>query len=155
MTSVAHNYFYQTSECIALSCIAAALALEYFLPMPITWHSVLWRLMGIALVLGAVAILFWCQYLFRESGETTKPGHSTNVLLVSGPYRWSRNPIYAAVVSLILGIGLTSGRVWICISALAAVWLIRRVLIVPEEIYLEERFNGSYLEYKKRVRCWI
>lgn len=152
--SVVHKHFYQTSEWIALCCVGTAVTLEYFIPLP---KMPLWHLpdVGIVLILASVGILYWCKHLFQRSGQSTKPYRSTKKLITWGPYRYSRNPIYVAVVMLILGIGLIGGWLWVSWSSVVTASFIHKLLILPEEEYLEKVFNGEYVEYKKNVKCWI
>ena len=152
--SVVHKHFYQTSEWIALCCVGTAVMLEYIFPLPKMpqWHL---PNAGIGLVLVAVAILCWCQSLFQRSGQSTRPRRPTTKLITWGPYRYSRNPIYVALVTLIFGVGLMGGWLWVDGSAIVTAFFVRELLILPEEEYLEKVFNGEYLEYKKKVRCWI
>lgn len=151
---VAHRHWYQTSECIASCCVGTAILLDCLVPIQDISSPYL-AAVGTVLVVGSVVALAWCQMLFRRSGESTKPGHSTKMLVTTGLYQWSRNPIYVSVVVCVLSAGLIVGSIWIDLSAFVTAWFIRRLLILPEEAYLEKNFDGEYVKYKQRVRRWL
>jgi protein-S-isoprenylcysteine O-methyltransferase Ste14 len=73
----------------------------------------------------------------------------------TGPYRFSRNPIYLAFSLLQLGIALWVNSLWFVLTLLAAVAVMSRVVIPREERYLEARFPSEYSPYKASVRRWI
>jgi protein-S-isoprenylcysteine O-methyltransferase Ste14 len=73
----------------------------------------------------------------------------------SGPYQWSRNPIYLAFSVLQLGIACWLNSVWVLGTLAAALGLMTWVVIPREERYLERKFSAEYLEYKANVRRWL
>ena len=76
-------------------------------------------------------------------------------LLVQGPYRFSRNPMYLGELVLWLGWALFYGSVAILIGFLL-MWVMMNFRAVPrEERDLEARFGESYLEYKDNVPRWF
>lgn len=87
---------------------------------------------------------------------TPLPGNKPTLAIVrSGPFRWSRNPIYLAFVLLHLGVALAYGSTWVVLALVPTATLIHLVVIRKEERYLEARFGNSYLQYKASVRRWI
>jgi protein-S-isoprenylcysteine O-methyltransferase Ste14 len=108
------------------------------------------------LVLGlAFAPVVWAARLFRKAGTTTKPFRESSVLVVDGPYRWSRNPIYLGLVGGLVGIGMLLGSAspFAVIPMFAVV--IDRLFIRAEEVALERTFGAAYAAYKARVRRWL
>ncbi|HEV8615619.1 MAG TPA: isoprenylcysteine carboxylmethyltransferase family protein, partial [Methylomirabilota bacterium] len=79
----------------------------------------------------------------------------TTVIVRTGPYRFSRNPIYLAFSLLQLGIAIWTNSVWLLATLVGAVALIHYVVIPREEQYLERRFGAQYLSYKVSVRRWL
>ncbi len=92
---------------------------------------------------------------FRAAG-TPVPGHRpTTTIVRTGPYRFSRNPIYLSFSLLQLGLALWIDSLWLIVTLLPAVALMAFVVIPREEQYLEARFPLAYPSYKASVRRWL
>ncbi len=78
----------------------------------------------------------------------------TNSLVFTGPFSFSRNPIYLGMVSLLLGVGIWANSLWFIGLAALAVVLLSWGVISREERYLERIFGEEYLTYKRQVRRW-
>ncbi len=113
---------------------------------------------------GAAMALLFCLGLsivvlgFREfaRAETSlRPDQGAAALIRTGPFHYSRNPLYAAVVLLILGAGVWANSLWIWLMVAPLVFVMNRAVIVREERHLERRFGRDYLEYKQAVRRWL
>jgi len=90
----------------------------------------------------------------RAAG-TPVPGHRpTTVLVRTGPYRLSRNPIYLAFSLLHLAVAIWVGSWWLLATLVASMTLIVAVVVPREERYLKERFGTTYLAYKASLRRW-
>jgi protein-S-isoprenylcysteine O-methyltransferase Ste14 len=79
----------------------------------------------------------------------------TNDIATSGPYGMSRNPIYAGIVLLNIGIACFVNSLWIFLLTTVLVPMLLKGVIEPEEAYLEQKFGDKYLRYKVKVRRWI
>jgi protein-S-isoprenylcysteine O-methyltransferase Ste14 len=79
----------------------------------------------------------------------------TTTIVRTGPYRFSRNPIYVAFSLFHLGLALWVDSAWLLATLLGAVALVHGVVIPREERYLERRFGAEYLAYKASVRRWV
>lgn len=75
-------------------------------------------------------------------------------LVVSGPYRYTRNPMYLGHLIFLLGLALTL-RSWtgLALFCIQAIWFNHRV--VKDEVRLCELFGPNYSDYQRRVRRWI
>jgi protein-S-isoprenylcysteine O-methyltransferase Ste14 len=94
----------------------------------------------------------------RNSGQPARPcprEKPTTVIVRSGPYRFSRNPIYLAFSLLQPGIAIWVNSVWLLPTLVGAVALIHCVVIRREEQYLERKFGAQYLDYKASGRRWL
>jgi protein-S-isoprenylcysteine O-methyltransferase Ste14 len=78
-----------------------------------------------------------------------------NIIVRTGPYRLSRNPIYLAFSLLQLGIAIWVNSVWLLMTLAGAVALMHCVVIPKEEQYLERKFGAQYMDYKASVRRWL
>jgi len=79
----------------------------------------------------------------------------TTELISSGPFRFSRNPVYVSMSLLVIGIGITIDSIWVVRMVLPAITLIHYLIILKEEIYLERKLGDEYRSYKSKVRRWI
>ncbi|HUH61209.1 MAG TPA: isoprenylcysteine carboxylmethyltransferase family protein [Candidimonas sp.] len=94
---------------------------------------------------------------FRRSRTTVDPRKPANssVLVTSGIYRVSRNPMYLGILLALVGWALFLGNALALICAFLFVPYISRYQIRPEERILQARFGAAFTSYTKRVRRWI
>jgi len=84
------------------------------------------------------------------------PGNQPATAIVrTGPYRFSRNPIYLAFFALHLGLAISVNSLWLVATLVATVAILALVVVPREERYLTERFDREYLDYKASVRRWL
>jgi protein-S-isoprenylcysteine O-methyltransferase Ste14 len=136
---------------------AIAYAVHWFVPLhlwpagaPPAVRAIAWILIAVWLGLSASAV-FW----FRRAGTTPNPMEPTTAVVVHGPYRFTRNPMYVSLVALYVGVTLFVNSAWPLILLPAVVLLVQRQVIAREEAYLESKFGEEYRAYKARVRRWI
>lgn len=112
--------------------------------------------LGIALVVFAFVPPFWAFVLFRRAGTEIKPTSPTNhALVMEGPYRLTRNPMYLGLVTLSLGIALWVGT-WPMFMAPIAVFATANWVHIPfEEEKMRRQFGAPYDAYVARVRRWV
>ena len=130
------------------------LALERFLPV-LVLPKIPSRVAALLCIAVGVTIAAWSVGLFRREHTSFVPIKPTTTLVIYGPYRFTRNPMYLGLVCVYLGIALWFGIFWALILLPAVMALIRRYVIIREEQYLERKFGGEYLKYKADVRRWI
>ena len=111
--------------------------------------------LGILLVVAAVVLFAASVGKFRAAGTPVPGNKATTVIVRSGPYRFSRNPIYLAFSLLQVGIAIWVNSLWLVATLIASVAVMARIVIPREEQYLERRFGADYLDYKKSVRRWV
>lgn len=114
------------------------------------------RWMGVLLLLVGAVLLAETFTRFALQGKgTPAPVYPTETLVVTGSYRFVRNPMYLAVVSLILGQSLLFGSLALLAYG-AAIWLIVHLFVVSyEEPTLARSFGAQYGRYQASVRRWI
>jgi protein-S-isoprenylcysteine O-methyltransferase Ste14 len=113
------------------------------------------RVVGLLLVLAGVASLIESFVRFALKGwGTPAPVAAPTRLVVSGQYRHVRNPMYVAVISIVLGQALIFGSTDLLTYA-AVLWIVFTAFVmVYEEPKLTEQFGASYREYRHNVRRW-
>jgi len=110
---------------------------------------------GIAVVGVCIAILGVLQ--FRVAGTTVDPrvpGQSTN-LVVTGVYRYSRNPMYLGFFLALCAWGLYLGSVISLLILPVFIVYMTRFQIVPEERFMHDQFGELYDKYRSQVRRWL
>lgn len=110
---------------------------------------------GWALVALAVALILRAALAFRRAGTTIVPHEAPSALLESGPYRWSRNPIYLADLMILAGAALILGAPLALLLLVPLREVLLRLFILPEEAMLERELGQPYRDYKARVRRWL
>ena len=109
-------------------------------------------------LIAAAAVLVLVVLPFRQfqrSGQDPKPWTPTPEIVVSGAFKFTRNPMYLGMIVFCLGFAIILSDVWILILTPVCGWLIYHLAIRHEEDYLEEKFGESYRAYKVTVRRWI
>jgi len=138
---------------VFLAAILAGIALNQawrlrFLP------SSLW-LPG-ALVTLCAALLFLFSLREFRAADTSVRGSKRPVAIVrTGPYRFSRNPIYLSFVLLVIGLSIWLNDLWLLVTLVPAVGFIALVVVPREERFLERNFRDQYASYKAAVRRWL
>ena len=110
---------------------------------------------GPTIVVASFAMFFWAIATMRRSGASIPTGEPTDVIVRSGPYRYSRNPIYVSMVALLIGVGVWGNTLWLIGLAVLAAYLLSWGVISREEGYLERKCGSDYTSYKSQVRRWL
>jgi len=132
--------------------VLAAFLLNWLLPLTFP-RSLEWT--GYILVVVGLGFAFSAVNWFSKMHTTLDPHGSVSAIVTSGPYRFSRNPIYLGFVCTLIGLPMALGNYWgIVLSPLLMVSLYQLV-IKHEEAYLEKKFKDVYTSYKSRVRRWL
>jgi protein-S-isoprenylcysteine O-methyltransferase Ste14 len=139
---------------VYLAAILLGVAIQWVAPRPFLPGSLAMPV-GVSLVVIAIALFVSAVAKFRAAGTPVPAREPTTTIVRSGPYRFSRNPIYLAFSLLQLGIGVWVNSQWVLDTLLIAVGLMTYIVIPKEERYLERRFGSRYLEYKASVRRWL
>jgi protein-S-isoprenylcysteine O-methyltransferase Ste14 len=139
---------------IYLGSILTGVALDFIFPRPFLPRPVSTPF-GIAIILVAVVLFSVSLRQLRAAGTPVRGNQPTTVIVRTGPYRFSRNPIYLAFSLVQLGIAMWVNSLWVLVTLGLAVVLMSYVVIPREEQYLERKFGAEYLEYKAGVRRWV
>jgi protein-S-isoprenylcysteine O-methyltransferase Ste14 len=107
---------------------------------------------GIVFVLGA-ALAGWSWWLFKRAGTTAVPGEAPRALVTTGPYRLTRNPMYAGLAVAYVGDAIAIPELWALVFLPLVLAYVNWSVIPVEEASL----NGvqGYAGYRARVRRWI
>ena len=109
---------------------------------------------GLVFVVSAV-LARWAFLTMKTAGTSASPYESSQNLTASGPFKYSRNPIYVAMTGLYIGFALLINAIWPFVMLIPLLAIMQWGVIFREERYLYERFGKAYLNYKKNVRRWL
>lgn len=116
----------------------------------------------IALISGIIAFILFsilglssAFFMVRDGNGTPLPLDQTNKLVVSGPYRFVRNPMAIAGVGQVIAISVIYQSLPICLYGVLGGILWHFTVRPAEEKNMVDRFGDNYLEYKSEVRCWL
>lgn len=114
------------------------------------------RVIGVLLMAAGLPVLLESFARFSLQGYgTPAPVFPTQHLIVEGFYRYVRNPMYVAVVSMVLGQGLLFGNPQLLLYGVVA-WLVTFLFVVTyEEPTLRRTFGAEYDTYRANVPRWI
>jgi protein-S-isoprenylcysteine O-methyltransferase Ste14 len=112
--------------------------------------------LGISLVAISWILPVWAIVLFRREGTEVEPTSPTNrKLITSGPYQFTRNPMYLGLVILTLGIAIWVGA-WPMFGVPIALFATANWVHIPfEEAKMRRQFGAAYDDYVAKVRRWI
>ncbi len=120
-----------------------------------------WPQSGVRLAVALLAVGAWialdgaAMVSFHRARTSMVPMNPSTALVISGPYRVTRNPMYLGMAFLYVAFAFAFGVMWGLAFLPAVIVIIDRFVIAREEPYLERRFGQPYRDYKVRVRRWI
>ena len=134
--------------------VMAMVLLHMTMPGP-TWLRSPWTFAGAVPVLVGLTLGLSAVRLFKSEGTTIRPFQESRSLVVAGPFRISRNPMYLGMALLLIGLAIGFGTTtpWIAIPSF--VFVIDRLIIPHEETALADKFGDDYARYRARVRRWL
>lgn len=141
---------------IGLATAAAMWLVHHFLPEWSMTNSFL-KYMAMILVLIGLLIEILSVFRFFRAKTTINPlkPERSQKLVTTGLYRYSRNPMYLGMLTILLGFALWLGNPIALLMLTFFVWYISTFQIKPEEAVLLELFQDEYKAYQQRVRRWI
>jgi protein-S-isoprenylcysteine O-methyltransferase Ste14 len=111
---------------------------------------------GMAIFFAGCGLAAWAFVLFRLEGTEVDPSSEANrALVVGGPFRFSRNPMYLGLIVAALGMAAFAGY-WLMLAAPLAVFLTANYVHIPfEEAKMRRQFGEDFDAYAGKVRRWL
>jgi protein-S-isoprenylcysteine O-methyltransferase Ste14 len=141
---------------IALAiALVLAFALNWVMPLPFVPPAIPHIQTGVLLVIAALLIIRWAAVTFRKARTNILTSQATTAIVATGPFAYSRNPIYVAALIGMVAAAIAFNSLWFLAASIAIYVVLRYGVIAREEIYLERKFGAPYLDYKAKVRRWL
>lgn len=137
---------------LVAAAAGAMLALDRWAPLARmgghNWYGAVPAALGVVLVL-------WAAATMRRHNTTLHPHGTASTLVVTGPFRVSRNPIYLGFGLMLMGLATSLGSSAPWAAWAAWVFAINHLFIEREEAMLAETFGADFTAYAQRVRRWL
>jgi protein-S-isoprenylcysteine O-methyltransferase Ste14 len=141
---------------IYLLGLALAFGLNRAVPLWLMSPEPRWMFrLGIALVIAGFLLALSGIVTFRRRGTAIIPHHPASTIVTSGPYRFTRNPMYIGMTCVYVGVSFLLDSWWAFGLLPVVMLIIDRQVIAREERYLASAFGAEYGAYRARVRRWI
>ncbi len=118
-----------------------------------------YSLIGLPPIAVGMGLVVWANYNLLHVGKiglaAREPMQTPSSLVVVGPYRYSRNPLYLGGLLMMTGLVVVLSSLVVFLGLILVYLIFRYKFIKVEEEKLEEAFGVEYLEYKMRVRRWF
>ena len=135
--------------------VLAGLALNWLMPLPFVPAVVRAGWLGAMAFALALALLAWAIVTITRAGSNVPTNLPTTTIVESGPYRFTRNPIYLAMFLGLVGLAIAFDNLWLLMMLVPFALVIRYGVVAREEAYLERKFGDVYRGYRARVRRWL
>ncbi len=134
--------------------IALPILLHYLMPIMILVPQP-YSYLGAALMPAGLVLMTWAGMLFRKVGTSFQLQGEASVLVTSGPFRFSRNPMYLGMLIWLIGLAVLLGSLVVFVFPLLFFMLANLFVIPLEERSMEQVLGKEFIEYKQRVRRWL
>ena len=137
-----------------LLAVVAMFALRTWLPVHV-WIDDPWRNLGWIPIATGFVLAANSLWLFRRAHTGVRPFSPVSRLVTTGVFRYTRNPMYLALVLIAFGIAVRLGTISALIVPPMLFVLLDRRFVQREEEFLRDRIGRSYDDYCARVRRWL
>jgi len=134
--------------------IALPLLFHYLIPIRIVIPPPYSYTGAIVMLLG-LGLMIWTARVFRKAGTGFQLQGGGSILVTSGPFRFSRNPMYLGMLVWLIGLAVLLGSLIVFIFPIIFFLLAHFLLIPIEERKMEQLFGQQFIEYRQRVRRWL
>jgi len=139
--------------------VIAGLALYWLVPLPFLPADLAAGgpsgLLGALVFALALALGVWAVATMTRAGSNVPTNRPTTTIVESGPYRFTRNPIYLGMFLGLVGLAIAFDNLWLLLMLVPFALVIRYGVVAREEAYLERKFGDLYRDYRLRVRRWL
>ena len=134
--------------------LAMSIILHFIFPGKIL-ITVPYTYAGVVPIAAGIILNLWADSHFKKEKTTVKPGERPSSLLHTGPFGFTRNPMYLGMAMILLGTAIFLGSISSFLFPILFIMMMESEFIYEEEKHLEKAFGEKYKEYSKRTRKWI
>jgi len=135
--------------------VIAGLGLDWLVPLRFLPAGLPAGWLGVIVFVLALALFAWAIVTITRAGSNVPGNRPTTVIVDSGPYRFTRNPIYLGMFLGLIGLAIAFDNPWLLMMLAVFAPIIRYGVVAREETYLERKFGDVYRGYRARVRRWL
>ena len=139
---------------VYLAGLVIGFLIHIWMPLDVLPQRIGW-LIGAVLITCGVLLAASAVLTFRGAWTTIRPDRAASALVVTGPYKISRNPMYLGLAFIYSGIAIAGQSIWALILLPIILAIIQFRAIAPEEAFLKRRFGVHYVSYMATVRRWL
>jgi protein-S-isoprenylcysteine O-methyltransferase Ste14 len=134
--------------------LAVGFLVQWIAPRPIVSSNARYWIGGVLLASG-VFLAIWGRRVMERAGTNVNPTLPATALVATGPFLFSRNPLYVALTLIYVGLALLANALWVLVLIVPVLLILHYGVVRREERYLEARFTDAYREYRSRVRRYV
>ncbi|MEO6110033.1 MAG: isoprenylcysteine carboxylmethyltransferase family protein [Candidatus Saccharimonadales bacterium] len=138
-----------------LSTIMGALLLGKLIPGPQVFPAAVNSILGAMLIIGGIGCSVAILVFMIRRGGSTDVVKTSEQLITSKFFSVSRNPLYLAELTLIVGVATLVGSLAAFIGPVVYFLVLNFIVIPYEEKKLEVAFGKSYTQYRQSIRRWV
>jgi protein-S-isoprenylcysteine O-methyltransferase Ste14 len=139
-----------------LTFLVLGLVANQYYPLPFSSSgTIVVLILGLVTITSGLSVGAIALRAMTRAGVSPLPWRTPGKLVVDGPFRFSRNPLYVSLTLMYIGISVAVNTFWPLPLLVFAVAIVDRRTILREERLLEKTFGEEYRRYKARVRRWI
>src|SRR6266436_4490506 len=135
--------------------VIAGLALNWLIPLPFLPADLPAGWLGTMVFVLALGLIAWAIITITRAASNVPTNLPTTTIVESGPYRFTRNPIYLGMFLGLIGLAIAFDNLWLLTMLVPFALVIRYGVVAREEAYLERKFGDAYRQYRARVRRWL
>lgn len=135
-------------------CLVIAATLHFLIPVKQIIYYPLKFIGFLFFIIGGI-LNIWTDQLFKKNETTVKPFEKPAVLIQTGPFKFSRNPMYLGMATLLIGLGFILGSVISFVVFIIFIIATGVAFIHHEERSMQEQFGEEFEAYRRKVITWI
>jgi protein-S-isoprenylcysteine O-methyltransferase Ste14 len=135
--------------------VIAGFALNWLVALPFLPVDLPAGWLGAMVFVLALALVVWAIVTITRAGSNVPTTLPTTTIVESGPYHFTRNPIYLGMFLGLIGLAIAFNNLWLLMMLVPFALVIRYGVVAREEAYLERKFGDPYRGYRSRVRRWL
>lgn len=131
----------------------ASIILWISFPTPLLFNSP-YNLLGILFISFGFVLNLWADSYFKKYNTTVKPDEIPRTLITTGPFSFSKHPMYVGMGLILFGESILLGSLVTFLIPIIFLVCIRKLFVLFEERTLKTWFPDEYKEYEQKMRWW-